>query len=196
MPLPNPNKSGHAKPRRIRARPIPPMVTGILLAVPLDMAITPMRVLQDPILSLECSAMFEEGEVDDRFSMILFLTNERLRKNSSWKPKLCLGNLDMLPTTFGNPLWFADDELLELKGTTVYCATELQKKKLHSLYDGRVKNLTYRDKVKNLVNKLLVLSGEIERMVDLEEGSGTEDNDAELLQKALSSDIPEGHGRY
>jgi hypothetical protein len=36
--------------------------------------------------------------------------------------------LDMLPTTFGNPLWFTDDELLELKGTTLYQATELQVK--------------------------------------------------------------------
>ncbi|GFS39957.1 SET domain-containing protein [Actinidia rufa] len=80
-----------------------------------------MRVLQNPILSPECSAMFEEGEVDDRFLMILFLTIECLQKNSSWKLYL-----DLLPTTFGNPLWFTDDELLELKGTTVYCATELQ----------------------------------------------------------------------
>lgn len=32
----------------------------------------------------------------------------------------------MLPTSFGNPLWFSDDELLELKGTTLYRATELQ----------------------------------------------------------------------
>jgi hypothetical protein len=45
-----------------------------------------MRVLQDPLLGPECRAMFEEGEVDDRFLMILFLTLERLRNNSSWKP--------------------------------------------------------------------------------------------------------------
>jgi len=32
----------------------------------------------------------------------------------------------MLPTTFGNPLWFSDDELKELRGTTLYRATELQ----------------------------------------------------------------------
>lgn len=54
--------------------------------VPLDLAITPMRVLQDPTLGPECSKMLEEGEVDDRFMLILFLTVERLRKNSSWKP--------------------------------------------------------------------------------------------------------------
>lgn len=59
---------------------------GVLLVVPLDLAITPMRVLQDPLIGAECRAMFEEGEVDDRFLMILFLTVERLRKNSSWKP--------------------------------------------------------------------------------------------------------------
>lgn len=61
-------------------------VTGILLVVPLDLAITPMRVLQDPLIGAECRAMFEEGEVDDRFLMLLFLTVERLRKSSTWKP--------------------------------------------------------------------------------------------------------------
>ncbi|XP_048321771.2 uncharacterized protein LOC107432673 isoform X7 [Ziziphus jujuba] len=122
---------------------------GILLVVPLDLAITPMRVLQDPLIGLECRSMFEEGEVDDRFLMILFLMVERLRKNSSWKPYL-----DMLPTTFGNPLWFNGDELLELKGTPLYRATELQKKTLLSLYD---------DKVKSLAKKLLNLDGGSER---------------------------------
>ncbi|KAJ7951059.1 SET domain-containing protein [Quillaja saponaria] len=119
---------------------------GVLLVVPLDLAITPMRVLQEPLLGPECRAMFEEGEVDDRFLIILFLMVERLRKNSSWKPYL-----DMLPTTFGNPLWFTDDELLELKGSTLYRATELQKKNLLSLFD---------DKVKALVKKLLTLDGD------------------------------------
>ncbi|BFG21841.1 hypothetical protein CerSpe_081150 [Prunus speciosa] len=128
---------------------------GVLLVVPLDLAITPMRVLQDPLLGPECRAMFEEGDVDDRFLMILFLTVERVRKNSSWKPYL-----DMLPTTFGNPLWFTDDELLELKGTTLYRATELQKKSLRSLYDG---------KLKTLVEKLLTLDGDLERDVCFED---------------------------
>nr|XP_048321772.1 uncharacterized protein LOC107432673 isoform X3 [Ziziphus jujuba var. spinosa] len=127
----------------------------ILLVVPLDLAITPMRVLQDPLIGLECRSMFEEGEVDDRFLMILFLMVERLRKNSSWKPYL-----DMLPTTFGNPLWFNGDELLELKGTPLYRATELQKKTLLSLYD---------DKVKSLVKKLLNLDGGSEREVCFED---------------------------
>jgi hypothetical protein len=61
-------------------------MSGVLLVVPLDLAITPMRVLQDPLIGPECRALFEEGEVDDRFLMILFLTLERLRNNSSWKP--------------------------------------------------------------------------------------------------------------
>ncbi|GMJ01560.1 hypothetical protein like AT1G01920 [Hibiscus trionum] len=128
---------------------------GVLLVVPLDLAITPMRVLQDPLIGAECRAMFEEGEVDDRFLMILFLTVERLRKNSSWKPYL-----DMLPATFGNPLWFTDDEVLELRGTTLYRATELRKKDLISVYE---------DKVKDLVKKLLVLDGDSERSVCFED---------------------------
>lgn len=32
----------------------------------------------------------------------------------------------MLPRKFGSPLWFTDDELSELKGTTLYRATTLQ----------------------------------------------------------------------
>ncbi|XP_061960989.1 uncharacterized protein LOC133681841 [Populus nigra] len=128
---------------------------GVLLVVPLDLAITPMRVLQDPLIGPECRSMFEEGEVDDRFLMILFLMLERLRNNSSWKPYL-----DMLPKTFGNPLWFTDDELLELKGTTLYRATELQRKRLLSLYE---------DKVKGLVQKLLVLDGDLESEVCFED---------------------------
>ncbi|XP_073288648.1 uncharacterized protein [Primulina huaijiensis] len=118
---------------------------GILLAVPLDLAITPMRVLQDPLLGPECRAMLDEGEVDDRLLIMLFLMVERLRKNSYWNPYL-----DMLPNTFGNPLWFSEDDLLELKGTTLHRATEMQKKKLTSLFE---------EKVKKLVEKLLAHDG-------------------------------------
>jgi hypothetical protein len=62
------------------------MKKGILLVVPLELAITPMRVLQDPFLGPECRALFEEGDVDDRLLMMLLLTVERLRKGSLWKP--------------------------------------------------------------------------------------------------------------
>lgn len=34
-----------------------------------------------------------------------------------------------------------------------------------------------------------------DRMMDLEEGSGTEDNDTELLEKARITEIPEQHTR-
>ncbi|KAK2415116.1 SET domain-containing protein [Trifolium repens] len=109
---------------------------GILLVVPLELAITPMRVLQDPFLGPECRALFEEGDVDDRLLMMLLLTVERLRKGSLWKPYL-----DMLPTTFRNTLWFSEEELQELRGTTLYRATELQKKSLLNLYETKVKDL-------------------------------------------------------
>ncbi|CAI0429016.1 unnamed protein product [Linum tenue] len=108
---------------------------GVVLAVPLDLAITPMRVLQDPLIGPDCRAMLEEGEVDDRY-------------------------LDMLPTTFGNPLWFTDDEILELEGTTLYRATQLQKKTLMSLFEN---------KVKSLVRKLLALDGNTEREATFED---------------------------
>lgn len=126
----------------------------VLVVVPLELAITPMRVLQEPLLGPECRSMFELGHVDDRFLIILFLTFERLRPLSSWKPYL-----DMLPTRFGNPLWFSDDDFLELKGTNLYDATLLQKKKLLSLYH---------DKVEPLLKKLLLLDGASESNVSFE----------------------------
>ncbi|KAH0866652.1 hypothetical protein HID58_083863 [Brassica napus] len=126
----------------------------VLVVVPLELAITPMRVLQEPLLGPECRSMFEQGHVDDRFLIILFLTFERLRPLSSWKPYL-----DMLPTRFGNPLWFSDDDFLELKGTNLYDATLLQKKKLLSLYH---------DKVEPLLNKLLLLDGVSESNVSFD----------------------------
>ncbi|KAE8732321.1 SET domain-containing protein isoform 2 [Hibiscus syriacus] len=67
--------------------------------------------------------------------------------------------LDMLPTTFGNPLWFTDDEMLEFRGTILYRATELRKKDLISVYE---------DKVKGLVKKLLALDGVSESEVCFE----------------------------
>ncbi|XP_020112842.1 uncharacterized protein LOC109727235 isoform X3 [Ananas comosus] len=109
---------------------------GVVMVVPLNLAITPMRVLQDPFLGPRCRALFEEGHIDDRFLIMLFLMVERLRSNSLWKPYL-----DILPSSFGNPLWFTENELNELKGTTLYRATMLQRKSLQALYQDKVKGL-------------------------------------------------------
>ncbi|XP_049931911.1 uncharacterized protein LOC116248146 isoform X2 [Nymphaea colorata] len=128
---------------------------GVLLVVPLDLAITPMRVLQDPIYSAKCRPLFEEGDVDDRFLMMLFLTVEHAMKNSSWKPYL-----EALPSSFGTPLWFTEDELVELKGTTLHKASILQKKKLQELFD---------EKVKPLAEELLCLYEDKESVIHFED---------------------------
>ncbi|KAJ4806403.1 Histone-lysine N-methyltransferase setd3 [Rhynchospora pubera] len=109
---------------------------GVVMAVPLDLAITPMRVLQDPILGPTCRAMFEQGGVDDRFLVMLFLLVESVRPDSLWKPYL-----DILPRKFNSPLWFTDGELSELKGTALYRASILQRKSLEELYEKKVKGL-------------------------------------------------------
>ncbi|XP_057867439.2 uncharacterized protein LOC131074771 isoform X2 [Cryptomeria japonica] len=109
---------------------------GVLLVAPLRLAITPMTILQDPSLGSEYGKLFEEGDVDDRFLIILFLLVERAREVSFWSPYL-----DMLPSTFGTPLWFTEDEFSELKGTALYHAAKLQLKNLKALFDDRVKHL-------------------------------------------------------
>uniref|UniRef100_A0A453QI55 SET domain-containing protein n=1 Tax=Aegilops tauschii subsp. strangulata TaxID=200361 RepID=A0A453QI55_AEGTS len=108
---------------------------------PLDLAVTPMRVLQDPLVGPRCRALFEDGGVDDRLLVMLFLMAERLRPTSLWKPYL-----DVLPSTFGSSVWFDDEELAEVEGTTLHRATVMQKKSLQALFN---------DKVKALVEELL-----------------------------------------
>lgn len=96
--------------------------------------------------------------------------------------------LDMLPTRFGNPLWFSDDDILELKGTNLYHATQLQVNNLSHFFHyvspsidenscqfvlvlsttsfQKKKLLSlYHDKVEVLVKKLLILDGDSERFL-------------------------------
>ncbi|OEL32705.1 hypothetical protein BAE44_0006278 [Dichanthelium oligosanthes] len=103
------------------AAPEPGATDGVVLVVPLDLAITAMRVLQDPLVGPRCRALFEEGGIDDRLLVMLFLMAERRRPGSLWKPYL-----DMLPSSFGSSLWFSEEELAELEGTTLYRATVIQ----------------------------------------------------------------------
>eukprot|EP00267_Zea_mays_P042403 XP_020394386.1 uncharacterized protein LOC100193512 isoform X6 [Zea mays] len=109
---------------------------GVAMVVPLDLAITPMRVLQDPLVGPRCRALLEDGVVDDRLLVMLFLMAERRRPGSLWKPYL-----DMLPSTFGSSLWFTEEELAELEGTTLHRATLIQRKSLQSSFDEKVKGL-------------------------------------------------------
>lgn len=88
----------------------------------------------------------------------------------------------MLPTRFGNPLWFSDDEILELKGTNLYHATELQVNlgtlvpaptfltyMVNSLLPFQKKKLLslFHEQVEGLVKKLLILDGDSQRLADL-----------------------------
>ncbi|CAL5044938.1 unnamed protein product [Urochloa decumbens] len=118
------------------AAPEPGSTDGVVVVVPLDLAITPMRVLQDPLVGPRCRALLEEGRVDDRLLVMLFLMAERRRPGSLWKPYL-----DMLPSTFGSSLWFSEEELAKLEGTTLYRATVIQRKSLQSSFDEKVKGI-------------------------------------------------------
>ncbi|XP_027188085.1 uncharacterized protein [Cicer arietinum] len=89
--------------------------------------------------------------------------------------------LDMLPTTFGNTLWFNEEELQELRGTALYRATELQKKSLVNLYET---------KVKDLVKKLLTLDGDSETEVCFEDFLWA---NSVFWSRALNIPMPRSH---
>lgn len=60
---------------------------GILIVTPLVLAITPMTALQDPLLGPVFAKLFEDGDVDDRLVVMLYLLVENLRGDSSfWAP--------------------------------------------------------------------------------------------------------------
>jgi hypothetical protein len=57
------------------------------MVTPLPLAITPMSVLQNPDFGKAYGKLFDEGDVDDRLLVILFLMVERLRGSCSlWAP--------------------------------------------------------------------------------------------------------------
>lgn len=108
---------------------------GVLMVTPLLLAITPMTVLQDPELGGHYCKLMEEGEVDDRLLIMLFLVIERARgRFSFWAPYL-----EILPFKFGTPLSFSEEELSELKGTHLFQATQQQRRALSSSFNEKVK---------------------------------------------------------
>jgi len=108
---------------------------GVLMVTPLILAITPMTVLQDPLLGPQYCSLFEEGDVDDRLLIMLFLLIEHARGESSfWAPYL-----DVLPSKFGTPLSYSEEELLELKGSSLFHATQQQLRALSTVFKKTVK---------------------------------------------------------
>ncbi|XP_024539474.1 histone-lysine N-methyltransferase setd3 isoform X1 [Selaginella moellendorffii] len=101
----------------------------VLVVTPLDLALTPVTIVKDPVLGNVYREMLG-NEIDDRLLVMIFLIIERARGRASfWAPYL-----EMLPSGFGTPLWFEDEELMELDGTTLFEATKAQLKSLRRLF--------------------------------------------------------------
>ena len=47
-------------------------------------------------------------------------------KMDSFLSQLSFRYLDVLPNSFGTPLWFTEEEMQELKGTNLFNATKIQ----------------------------------------------------------------------
>ncbi|KAL2623487.1 hypothetical protein R1flu_003692 [Riccia fluitans] len=107
----------------------------VVLVTPLVLAITPMTVLQDPLVGPLFGKLFADGLVDDRHVMMLYLMVQRAFGDSSfWAPYL-----KILPADFGTSVFFSEDEMLELKGTSLYNATIIQKASLSKQFTEKVK---------------------------------------------------------
>lgn len=92
----------------------------ILAAFPLDAALTSAHVVQAPGQGPILQELLESGAIDDRTAVMLHLVVEKVREKDSslrfWLP--------LLPKHFSTPLFWKDDELAWLRGTTLHIATE------------------------------------------------------------------------
>ncbi|KAL3140376.1 hypothetical protein ABBQ38_004637 [Trebouxia sp. C0009 RCD-2024] len=97
---------------------------GIILATfPLHAAITPQTILSDPVLGSTYQELLNIGVLDERALILLFLTVERqLGEDSVWHPWISI-----LPQKLNTPLFYSDEDLAELKGTSLEEAVGVQK---------------------------------------------------------------------
>jgi hypothetical protein len=96
----------------------PPPAT--LAAFPLSKALTPQHALDHPQHGKLLRELHGAGVIDDRAAVVLLLLTERLLgRRSDLQPWLSL-----LPTSFGTPLYWEEEELGWLKGTTLHRAVE------------------------------------------------------------------------
>ncbi|WIA21903.1 hypothetical protein OEZ85_004272 [Tetradesmus obliquus] len=93
--------------------------TVTVATVPLNLALTAESARQDPQLGSSYAELMELGLLDDRSVVIVMLLVEKMRgQGSRYAPYI-----QLLPESFSTPLWFDEQQLLELAGTTLAAAT-------------------------------------------------------------------------
>ncbi|KAF6263984.1 hypothetical protein COO60DRAFT_266676 [Scenedesmus sp. NREL 46B-D3] len=93
--------------------------TVTVAAVPLDLALTAESARQDPQLGPSYAELMDMGLLDERNAVIVMLLVEKMRGDGSrYAPYI-----QLLPGSLCTPLWFDQQQLGELAGTTLAAAT-------------------------------------------------------------------------
>jgi hypothetical protein len=74
--------------------------------------------------------------ISDRYLFYLFLIYHRTLPTSAWAPYYAI-----LPSTYSDPLWWNDDELVLLRGTNLAEAVPNKRRQLRTAYDSIVMEL-------------------------------------------------------
>jgi len=98
----------------------------VLASFPASAAITAATAVQDPVVGPRYRELLEAGKLDERAAIIMFLMLERLKGERSHLAPW----LNLLPREFSTPRYFTEDEMKELKGTTLERATAASTKRL------------------------------------------------------------------
>lgn len=101
-----------------------------IAAFPLVTTVSAATATQHPLLGPDFQRLLQEGALDDRAAVMLLLLIERKREERSplapW--------LNLLPRDFGTPLHFEEEELNELRGTTLHAATRVKQEQLPKVW--------------------------------------------------------------
>jgi SET domain-containing protein 6 len=90
----------------------------ILFEIPRSIILSPKTSsLKDEMSTEEYQKLYE---INHWFPLILCMMYESQKEDSLWKP-----NFDILPKQFQTPMFWTDEELSELEGTSVLGKTEI-----------------------------------------------------------------------
>lgn len=100
--------------------------SATVASFPISSALTPTNILNTVEYAPSLRQMIHDLQLDDRIATVLFLIIESLKKRQSkyhhW--------MQLLPSQFETPLYWKEEELKWIRGTSLYKATEVRRKAL------------------------------------------------------------------
>eukprot|EP00898_Chlorokybus_atmophyticus_P000436 jgi/Chlat1/1393/Chrsp12S00099 len=163
---------------------------GALMTLPLSMALVPETVLAQEDIGALLAHLLRDGLVDGPLLVMLFLAVERAKgAESRWAPYM-----SMLPTGFSTPLFYVEDTLQQLAGTTLHSATSIKLQQLQRVHKESFEKIYARLLLEVGIEQAPVSFDDFlwaysvywSRVLQFPDVLGTEDGDEDKMEKDTS----------